>query len=83
MPSSSALQSSTESEYLSSRQVRARFGGRSDMTLHRWLKKPELNFPRPIYICGKRFWVREELTRWEESQAAKRPQQSVGQASNA
>ena len=72
MPASSALTTPADSEYLSSRQVRARFGGRSDMTLHRWLKKPELHFPRPIYICGKRFWVREELTRWEEAQAAKR-----------
>lgn len=81
MLSNSAIEETPPSEYLSSRQVRARYGGRSDMTLHRWLKKPDLNFPRPIYICGKRFWVRDELARWEESQAAKRSQ--PGQASDA
>lgn len=83
MPSISALQTASGSEYLSSRQVRARYGGRSDMTLHRWLKRPDLNFPRPIYICGKRFWVRDELTSWEESQALKRPVPVVGQPSDA
>jgi predicted DNA-binding transcriptional regulator AlpA len=55
--------------YLTSKQVEARFQ-RSAMTLHRWIKDEKLNFPRPMYIRGRRFWSAEALEAWERSHAA-------------
>ncbi len=37
----------------------------SDMTLHRWLKDEELNFPRPLVINRRRFFRPEDLAAWE------------------
>jgi hypothetical protein len=42
-------------------QVRAYFGGISHVTLHRWLKNPELGFPKPRVIQRRRFWRPEEI----------------------
>ncbi len=44
--------------------VRAMFGGISDMTLWRWLRDAELEFPRPIYLQRRRFWREAELIEW-------------------
>lgn len=55
--------------YLSSAAVRARYGGRSDMTLWRWLADDELGFPKPIRIQRRRFWRLSELQEWETRQA--------------
>jgi len=41
-------------------QVRAAFGGVSDMTLWRWLADPELGFPKPIVVRRRRYWRRSE-----------------------
>jgi predicted DNA-binding transcriptional regulator AlpA len=56
--------------YRNSGQVRARYGGVSDMTLWRWLHDEDLEFPQPIRINGRRFWSEEALTAWESSHAA-------------
>jgi hypothetical protein len=50
-----------EKRYLRAAQVRKRYGGISDMTLHRWLHDPELNFPQPEYHGRDRFWDEEKL----------------------
>jgi predicted DNA-binding transcriptional regulator AlpA len=60
----------TESIFLSSRQVRQRYGGRSQMWLHRRLHDNS-GFPRPVYLGRQRFWKLEDLERWEREQAAK------------
>jgi hypothetical protein len=39
--------------YRKSAQVRARYGGVSDMTLWRWLHDEQLGFPQPIRINGR------------------------------
>ncbi|MEY4965082.1 MAG: hypothetical protein RL274_665, partial [Pseudomonadota bacterium] len=43
-----------------SKQVRARYGGISDMTLYRWLKNPNIGFPKPLPPVvgkkGRRLW---------------------------
>jgi len=57
----------TERRLLTSKKVRARYDGISDMTLHRWGLNPELQFPRPIYIGRFRYWDEEELLTWERS----------------
>ncbi len=41
---------------LSAKQTRERYGGISDMTLWRWLRDPDLGFPQPTYINGRRFF---------------------------
>ena len=45
---------------------------RTDMTIHRWLRDPEMNFPRPYYFGRYRYWKIEELEAWECKQAVKR-----------
>jgi predicted DNA-binding transcriptional regulator AlpA len=52
--------------YLTSREVRARYGGVSDMTLWRWLRDPALNFPKPLVINGRRLWEQAQLKEWEQ-----------------
>lgn len=44
--------------------VRSMFGGISDMTLWRWLRDADLEFPRPIYVQRRRFWREAELIEW-------------------
>ncbi len=41
--------------------VRKMFGGVSDMTLWRWLKDPDVGFPKPIRIARRRYWRLAEL----------------------
>jgi predicted DNA-binding transcriptional regulator AlpA len=49
---------------ISAINVRAMFGGVSDMTIWRWLNDAELDFPRPIYVKRRRFWREAELIGW-------------------
>ena len=44
--------------------VRELCGGISDMTLWRWLADPALEFPRPIVIGRRRFWVEADVLAW-------------------
>lgn len=57
-------------KYLTARQVWERYNV-SEMSLHRWLKNPELSFPRPIYINRRRFFREAELIAWERDRAGK------------
>jgi predicted DNA-binding transcriptional regulator AlpA len=47
-------------------QVRERFGGVSDMWIHRRLHD-DSGFPRPLYIGRLRFWRLSELIEWEDN----------------
>jgi predicted DNA-binding transcriptional regulator AlpA len=38
------------------KEVRALFGGVSQMTLWRWLQDESLGFPKPTMIRGRRYW---------------------------
>lgn len=53
--------------YLPGPKVRARYGV-TDMTLHRWLNRPEMEFPRPHYFGRLRYWRLAELEAWEQAQ---------------
>lgn len=55
---------------LSASAVRNMCGGVSDMTIHRWLKKDELGFPRPIYIANRRYWREAEILDWIDAREA-------------
>lgn len=48
--------------------VRTMFGDISDMTLWRWLKDADLQFPKPIYVQRRRFWREAELIEWISNQ---------------
>ena len=57
-------------EYLSSNQLRARYGGRSHMWVERRLKYDK-GFPRPVYFGRLRFWKLSDIEAWERQQATK------------
>ena len=40
--------------------------GVTTMTLHRWLRDPEVGFPKPIQIKRFRFWPEPEIAEWLE-----------------
>jgi hypothetical protein len=44
--------------------------GVSLRTLARWDKKPELNFPKPIYNNGRKYRYADQLAAWDREQAA-------------
>lgn len=57
--------------HLTSGQVRARYGGVSDMTLWRWLKDADLAFPQPIFIGRRRYWLAAALDAFDSRQASR------------
>jgi predicted DNA-binding transcriptional regulator AlpA len=54
--------------YLSSKQLRARYGGVSDMWIYRRLQD-DPSFPRPMKIKRLRFWREADLVTYERSKA--------------
>ena len=48
-------------------QLRARFGGRSDVWLWRLLKDERANFPRPVMVRGVRYFKLCEVQQWEKA----------------
>ena len=54
--------------FLPAAKVRERYGI-SDMSLWRWLNDPDLAFPKPLYIRGRRFWRISDLEGWEDGRA--------------
>ncbi len=44
--------------------VRHICGGVSKVTLHRWMKRPDLAFPRPVAIGQRNYWHEAELLAW-------------------
>lgn len=53
--------------FLSSRDMKRRYGNVSDMWLYRREHDESLKFPKPIRICGRRFWRLDDLVTWENS----------------
>jgi hypothetical protein len=58
-----------DDRFLNSRQVRERYADASDMWLWRRLND-DSGFPKPLDVCGRRFWRLSELIGWERSRAA-------------
>ena len=49
--------------------VRHMCGGISDMSLWRWLKDGEMNFPKPLFINGRRYWREADVAAWLETRS--------------
>lgn len=49
--------------------VKSRLGGISAQTIWRFCRNPELGFPKPIYICGVRYWEAGEIDAFIARQA--------------
>jgi hypothetical protein len=54
--------------YLPAKAVQERYGI-TDRSLDRWLADPEMDFPRPMVVRGRRYFKEEDLTRWERTRA--------------
>jgi predicted DNA-binding transcriptional regulator AlpA len=59
----------SEDIYLTAKQVQARYGGISEMSLWRWVRDCMNGFPPPVYFGRKRFWLLRELEAWERGNA--------------
>jgi excisionase family DNA binding protein len=59
--------------FLTAKEVCARLGGVSDMTLWRWMNAPELGFPRPVYVRRRRLFREAEVAAWIETQELAQP----------
>ena len=58
--------------YLTTRQVRTRYGGVSDQTIWRWLHDEKVGFPQPTVISKKRYWKLIPRETWERLRATER-----------
>lgn len=45
-------------------EVRQLCGDVSDMTIHRWMNRTDLNFPKPVYIGRRRYWREADIIVW-------------------
>jgi hypothetical protein len=43
-----------------------------ERTLNRWVSDPSLEFPRPMYVNGRRYFWLDEIESWEHVQAARK-----------
>ena len=66
-----APRAASTNAFLTSTQVAARYGSVSQMTIWRWLRDKERNFPQPIYLGRRRFWRLADLEAWEAEQAGR------------
>lgn len=60
--------------FLTAAQVRRRYGGVSDMTLHRWLHDSALDFCQPIVIGRRRYWRLTDLQKFERRRVGQKMQ---------
>ena len=61
-------QTNSPDRLLTAAAVKARCGDISDMSLWRWTKCPDLNFPVPYKIQRVRYWSENELEAWLKTQ---------------
>ena len=54
-------------EFLTGPQVQSRYQ-KSHVTIWRWVKDADLNFPKPIQINRLNYWRLADLVSWEASQ---------------
>lgn len=54
-------------QLIPSARARTLCGGISLSALERWIRRPELGFPKARMIGQRRFWVEAEILAWLES----------------
>lgn len=59
--------------------VRHLCGGVSDMTLWRWLKSNDLDFPQPTYIGKRRYWRESDVIAWLDARTETPPHEETRQ----
>jgi hypothetical protein len=52
-------------QYVPTRKVAQRYNT-TIMSIERWLRNPEMDFPQPVYFGPRRFWRLSDLVRWEQ-----------------
>jgi predicted DNA-binding transcriptional regulator AlpA len=55
------LSQKSQDRLMNAAQVRAFFGGVSDMCLWRWIHSPDKGFPQPTVINKRRYWRASEI----------------------
>ncbi len=70
-------QNDDDEKLISASDVRRRYGGVSQMWLHRRLLDGS-GFPGPVYIGAMRFWRLSELVAWEKSLSRVNPKKRHG-----
>jgi hypothetical protein len=56
--------------YLPAPKVWGRYGT-TDRTLDRWVADPEMGFPKPLIINGRRYFSEPQLVVWERKRAGR------------
>jgi predicted DNA-binding transcriptional regulator AlpA len=64
----SIIDAETTPHLLPTRQVCKRYGV-SDRTVARWERDPDLHFPRPVTINGRKYYAESALTAFDRAQA--------------
>ena len=62
------IETKSQTEFVTGPQVQARYQ-KSHVTIWRWVKDADLNFPKPIQINRLNYWRMADLVSWEASQA--------------
>jgi hypothetical protein len=57
---------------IAAKAVLARYGGICGMTLHRWVRRPDLNFPKRLLITHSRKQIRQIANSIERFVAVRR-----------
>jgi predicted DNA-binding transcriptional regulator AlpA len=71
-PHGGSQEPASSRSYLSSQDVRRRYGNVSVMSIWRWLHDDKLKFPKPrLCIKGRRYWLEGDLIAWERQRAAR------------
>lgn len=65
----SAPQQNRDGQYLPTRRVCERYNV-TDRTISRWERDPDLNFPQPTVINGRKYYDEVELTAWDRAARA-------------
>jgi hypothetical protein len=66
---STTMRKTDNKRYLTSVQLRDRYGGRSEMWVERIMQR-DAKFPRHIYIGRLRFWALDEIEAYERAAVA-------------
>lgn len=59
----------SDNNYISLRSICQRYDV-TRMTIHRWMKRPDMGFPQPLTINGRSYFKADEIARWERLRAA-------------